>query len=88
VSLTVARSRLPSLLKQLTKTQGTVGISVHGELKGYLVAPKALEPLKGRRPHHTALLGSLTLVGDLEEGSRRVREELKSSLSRLTDQLR
>jgi hypothetical protein len=84
--LTLARSTLPALLKQLVKTQGTVGIAVHGRLQGYLLAPKAYEELRARQPGHrahgrrSALYGSLTLVGDLEAGSRKVAEALKARL--------
>src|SRR3954469_18685165 len=88
--LTVVRSSLSPLLKRLERTQGTVGIAIHGKIHGYLVPSKAYEALRtraeqaGRRGKtgRPALYGSLTLVGDLEEGSRRINEALKASIAR------
>ena len=80
----------------MERTQGVVGIAVHGKIRGYLVPPKAYEAMRiraeraGRRGRmgRPALYGSLTLVGDLEEGSRRIKEELEASLARSAEALR
>jgi hypothetical protein len=94
--LTAVRSSLSPLLKQLEKTQGTVGIAIHGKIRGYLVPQKAYEALRiragaaGRRRKvgRPALYGSLTLVGDLEEGSRGINEALEESVARSAEALR
>jgi len=94
--LTTVRSSLSPLLKQLEKTQGAMGIAVHGTIRGYLVPPKAYEALRTRaaqagrrgRAGRPALYGSLTLAGDLEEGSRRIGKALEASAARSAEALR
>jgi hypothetical protein len=73
-----------------------VGIAIHGKIRGYLVPPRAYEALRTRaeqagrrgRMGRPALYGSLTLAGDLEEGNRRIKEALETSIARSAEALK
>lgn len=42
-TVTQAQPRLPALLREVSNTGGSCGITVHGEVKGYLISRERME---------------------------------------------
>ncbi|NNC22217.1 type II toxin-antitoxin system Phd/YefM family antitoxin [Corallococcus exiguus] len=73
IPLSEARSHLSALVKQAATQRHVTAITVHDELKAFLIAPSRLEALleaerKGRpaQKRKTKLRGSLRITGELE----------------------
>jgi prevent-host-death family protein len=82
--LTDARARLSGLVHDAESTLEPIGISVHGDVKAYLIGAEALARLEkaarapGARAHRSSKLrGSLRILGDLDGASELIRAALE-----------
>lgn len=68
--LTELRSRLSPLVRDIERL-GVIAVTVHGEVRAYLVSPTRHERSGvAEAPPPRPLRGTLRLEGDLEQGSR------------------
>jgi PHD/YefM family antitoxin component YafN of YafNO toxin-antitoxin module len=86
IPLSEARSHLSALVQQAATQRHLTAITVHDELKAYLIAPARLEALlqaertaRPARKRKSKLRGSLRIVGDLESLDVRTGEQLQRS---------
>lgn len=86
IPLSEARSQLSALVQQAATQRHVTAITVHDELKVYLIAPARLEALleaerKARptRKRESRLRGSLRITGDLEALDESPSEKLQRS---------
>lgn len=83
VSITEARQKLCPLLKAVDALPGRkVGITVSGEVAGYLVSAKKLDELEAKarqvaRSGRPSIRGTIELVGDLDAASGSAAAELE-----------
>jgi antitoxin (DNA-binding transcriptional repressor) of toxin-antitoxin stability system len=91
IPLSEVRRDLSALLRQLTASAGTVGITVHGKVVGYLVAAERIASYEAGAPTPrwpVPLKGSARLSGDLAEASASLRAEVEAAIDRTARGLR
>ncbi|MCY1040011.1 hypothetical protein OV208_01670 [Corallococcus sp. bb12-1] len=86
IPLSEARSQLSALVQRAASQRALTAITVHDELKAYLIAPARLEALleaerqsRPSRKRKPKLRGSLRIVGDLEAPGESPSEQLQRS---------
>ncbi|RKH57557.1 type II toxin-antitoxin system Phd/YefM family antitoxin [Corallococcus interemptor] len=86
IPLSEARSHLSALVQQAATQRHVTAITVHDELKAFLIAPSRLEALleaerKARtsRKRKSKLRGSLRIMGDLEAADESPSQRLQRS---------
>ncbi|WP_158623956.1 type II toxin-antitoxin system Phd/YefM family antitoxin [Corallococcus llansteffanensis] len=86
IPLSEARSHLSALVQQAAFQRHLTAITVHDELKAYLIAPARLEALleaerktRPSRRRKSKLRGSLRIVSDLETLGESPGEQLQRS---------
>ncbi|NBD12537.1 type II toxin-antitoxin system Phd/YefM family antitoxin [Corallococcus silvisoli] len=94
IPLSEARSQLSALVQRAATQRHVTAITVHDELKAYLIAPARLEALleaerKARptRKRESRLRGSLRITGDLEALDESPSEQLQRSVLTSTEAL-
>jgi prevent-host-death family protein len=88
IPLTLARRELSPLVREAAAGAAEVGISVHGEVKAYLVSPRCMAELRARATSRSPIQGSLTITGDLDAAHEDFLRELERSARRTAKQLR
>ena len=86
IPLSEARSQLSALVQRAASQRTLTAITVHDELKAYLIAPARLEALlkaerqaRPSRKRRSKLRGTLRIVGDLEGPGESPSEQLQRS---------
>ncbi|RKG71995.1 hypothetical protein D7V88_38855 [Corallococcus terminator] len=86
IALSEARSQLSALVQRAASQRALTAITVHDELKAYLIAPARLKALleaeRQSRPSRKGkpkLRGSLRIVGDLEAQGESPSDQLQRS---------
>lgn len=86
IPLSEARSQLSALVQRAASQRHLTAITVHDELKAYLIAPARLEALlkaerqaRPSRKRKSKLRGSLRIVGDLDAPGESPSELLQRS---------
>ncbi|WP_158620125.1 type II toxin-antitoxin system Phd/YefM family antitoxin [Corallococcus sicarius] len=86
IPLSEARSQLSALVQRAASQRSLTAITVHDELKAYLIAPARLEALlkaerqsRPSRKPRPKLRGSLRIMGDLEGPGESPSEQLQRS---------
>ena len=96
VSLMEARASLSQLTREVAQGQGPIGIMQRSKLAAVLVNAKKYEEdmaeleqyrRQQRKAKPRSFSGTMEIVGDLEEGSRRLAEEYYAAVKRSGDAL-
>ena len=96
LSLSEARSKLSSLVKDVNKGKGPVAITQRSKVKAVLVDAqwhdKVEEELayykKKSKKKPFKLAGTMEIIGDLDKGFEELKKEREASFQRLVEQLK
>jgi len=76
--LTELRSRLSPVVHDIERL-GAVAVTVRGEVRAWLVSPGRFERSRAETARPTSMRGTLSICGDLEEGSARAADAWRAS---------
>jgi prevent-host-death family protein len=92
IALTDARAKLSGIIQDVERTNTAVGISVHGDVKAYIIGADTLAKLEesalGRRAgaRKTKLRGSIRIVGDLDAASQMIEKSIRQTSRQLHEE--